>query len=66
MRRGSLEETAKEQRMKYSEFFRNMVRVYEDYQEEKAFRTLQEYGALRSQEMFDGEEVLFDSLYQDR
>lgn len=52
--------------MKYSEFFRNMVRVYEDYQEEKAFRTLQEYGALRSQEMFDGEEVLFDSLYQDR
>lgn len=43
-----------------------MVRVYEDYREEKEFRRLQRYGAIRTGERFGSEEELFDSLYSDR
>ena len=59
-------EMAEEQGMGSSELFREMVRVYEDYREEKEFRRLQRYGALRSRDRFGSEEELFDSLYQDR
>ena len=59
-------ELAEEQGMGSSELFREMVRVYEDYREEKEFRRLQRYGALRSQERFGSEEELFDFLYLDR
>lgn len=59
-------ELAEEQGMGSSELFREMVRVYENYREEKEFRRLQRYGALRSQDRFGSEEELFDSLYRDR
>ncbi len=59
-------EMAEEQGMGSSELFREMVRVYEDYREEKEFRRLQRYGALRSRDRLGSEEELFDSLYQDR
>ncbi len=59
-------ELAEEQGMGASELFREMVRVYEDYREEKEFRRLQRYGALRSQESFGSEEELFESLYLDQ
>ncbi len=59
-------ELAEDQGMGSSELFREMVRVYEDYREEKEFRRLQRYGALRSQERFGSEEELFESLYGDR
>ncbi len=59
-------ELAKERRMGSSELFREMVRVYEDYQEEKEFRRLQRYGALKAQDKFGSEEELFESLYLDR
>ncbi len=59
-------ELAEEQGMGSSELFREMVRVYEDYREEKEFRRLQRYGALRSQERFGSEEEIFDSLNLDR
>ena len=59
-------ELAELQGMGSSELFREMVRVYEDYREEKEFRRLQRYGALRSRDRFGSEEELFDSLYQDR
>ncbi|MDQ3589284.1 MAG: hypothetical protein M3392_03455 [Actinomycetota bacterium] len=49
-----------------SELFREMVRVYEDYREEKEFRRLQRYGVIRSQNMFGSEEDLFEALYSDR
>lgn len=49
-----------------SELFREMVRVYEDYREEKEFRRLQRYGAIRSLDRFGSEEELFDSPYSDR
>ncbi|MGB3635134.1 MAG: ribbon-helix-helix protein, CopG family [Rubrobacteraceae bacterium] len=64
--KSKFEELAKEREMGYSEFFREMTRVYEDYREEKEFRKLQRYGALRSQDRFGGEGELFDSLYLDR
>jgi len=57
---------AEEQGMGASELFREMVRVYEDYREEKEFRRLQRYGAIRSGDRFGSEEELFDSLYSDR
>ncbi len=49
-----------------SELFREMVRVYGAYREEKEFRRLQRYGALKSQGRFGSEEELFESLYLDR
>lgn len=57
---------AKEQGMSASELFREMVRVYEDYREEKEFRRLQRYGAIQTLERFGSEEELFESLYSDR
>ena len=57
---------AKEQGMGASELFREMVRVYEDYREEKEFRRLQRYGAIQTLERFGSEEELFESLYSDR
>ena len=57
---------AEEQGMGASELFREMVRVYEDYREEKEFRRLQRYGAIRTLERFGSEEDLFESLYSDR
>lgn len=59
-------ELAEEQAMGSSELFREMTRVYEDYREEKEFRRLQRYGAIRNQDSFGSEEELFDSLYEDR
>ncbi len=59
-------ELAEDQGMGSSELFREMVRVYEDYREEKEFRRLQRYGALRSRDRFGSEEELFESLYQNR
>jgi len=59
-------ELAEEQGMGASELFREMVRVYGDYREEKEFKRLQRYGALRSRGDFGSEEELFESLYQDR
>ena len=59
-------ELAETQGMGSSELFREMVRVYEEYREEKEFRRLQRYGALRSRDRFGGEEELFGSLYLDR
>lgn len=56
-------ELAKEREMGYSEFFREMVRIYEECWEEKGFRRLQGYGALRSQDRFGSEGELFASLY---
>ena len=61
-----LKELEEEQGMGASELFREMVRVYEDYREEKEFRRLQRYGAIRSQGRFGSEEELFESLYLDR
>lgn len=57
---------AKEQGMGASELFREMVRVYEDYREEKEFRRLQRYGAIQTLERYGSEEELFESLYADR
>jgi metal-responsive CopG/Arc/MetJ family transcriptional regulator len=57
---------AEEQGMGSSELFREMTRVYEDYREEKEFRRLQRYGAIRTQDRFGSEEELFDSLHRDR
>lgn len=57
---------AEEQGMGASELFREMVRVYEDYREEKEFRRLQRYGAIRTLDRFGSEEELFDVLYSDR
>ncbi len=57
---------AEEQGMGASELFREMVRVYEDYREEKEFRRLQRYGAIRAADRFGSEEELFESLYSDR
>lgn len=57
---------AEEQGMGASELFREMVRVYEDYREEKEFRRLQRYGAIQTLERFGSEEELFESLYADR
>ena len=57
---------AEEQGMGASELFREMVRVYEDYREEKEFRRLQRYGAIRTGDRFGSEEELFDSLYSER
>lgn len=59
-------ELAEEQGMGASELFRNMVRVYGDYREEKEFRRLQRHGALRSQDRFGSEEELFRFLYGER
>ena len=59
-------ELAETQGMGSSELFREMVRVYEEYREEKEFRRLQRYGALRSRDRFGSEEELFGSLYLDR
>ena len=49
-----------------SELFREMVRVYEDYREEREFRRLQRYGVLRSRDRFGSEEELFEFLYLER
>ena len=62
----SFKELAEEQGMGASELFREMVRVYEDYREEKEFRRLQRYGAIRVADRFGSEEELFESLYSDR
>ncbi len=43
-----------------------MVRVYEDYREEKEFRRLQRHSALRSRDRFGSEEELFGFLYLER
>ena len=59
-------ELAETQGMGSSELFREMVRVYEEYREEKEFRRLQRYGALRSRDRFGSEEEMFGSLYLDR
>jgi metal-responsive CopG/Arc/MetJ family transcriptional regulator len=59
-------EMAEGQGMGASELFREMVRVYEDYREEKEFRRLQRYGAIQTLERFGSEEELLDSLYSDR
>ncbi|CAN5725940.1 hypothetical protein BH24ACT21_BH24ACT21_17160 [soil metagenome] len=55
--------------MKYSEFFREMVRIYQSYRGDEEFRWLQRYGKLKSWkswERFDSEEKLFEYLYLDR
>ena len=52
--------------MGMSQLFWEMVRVYEDYRQEKEFRRLQRYGALKSQGRFGSDEELFESLYLDR
>lgn len=57
---------AEEQSMGASELFREMVRVYEDYREEKEFRRLQRYGAIQSRGRFESEEELFEFLYSER
>ncbi len=57
---------AEEQGMDASKFFREMVRVYEGYREEKEFWGLQRYGAIRTLDRFGSEEELCDSLYSDR
>ena len=57
---------AEEQGMGASELFREMVRVYEDYREEKEFRRLQRYGVIRSQDRFGSEGDLFEALYSER
>lgn len=59
-------ELAEEQGMGASELFREMVRIYEDYREEKEFWRLQRYGAIRSGDRFGSEEELFAFLYSDR
>ena len=59
-------ELAKERKMGFCELFREMVRVYEDCQEEKEFRRLQRHGTFRAQDRFGSEEELFESLYLDR
>lgn len=59
-------ELAEEQGMGASELFREMVRVYEDYREEKEFRRLQRYGAIQTGDGFGSEEDLFEYLYSDR
>ena len=59
-------ELAEEQGMGASELFRDMVRVYGDYREEKEFRRLQRHGALKVRGRFVNEEDLFESLYLDR
>jgi predicted transcriptional regulator len=64
--KNEFKQLAEDQGMGASELFREMVRVYEDYWEEKEFRRLQRYGAIRTQGRFGSEEELFDSLYQDR
>ncbi len=64
--KNEFKQLAEDQGMGASELFREMVRVYEDYHEEKEFRRLQRYGAIRSQGRFGSEEELFDSLYRDR
>jgi metal-responsive CopG/Arc/MetJ family transcriptional regulator len=64
--RQEFKQLAEQQGMGASELFREMVRVYEDYREEKEFRRLQRYGAIRSGDKFGSEEELFDSLYSDR
>ncbi len=56
---------AKKQGIGASKLYREMMRVYEDYREEKEFRRLQRYGTLRSQDRFGNEEKLFNFLYQD-
>lgn len=55
-----------EHSMGTSALFREMMRVYVDYREEKKFRRLQRYGAIRTRDRFGSEEELFDSLYSDR
>lgn len=57
---------AEEQGMGASELFREMVRVYEDYREEKELQRLQWYGSRRTLDRFGSEEELFDALYSDR
>ncbi|MDP9409401.1 MAG: ribbon-helix-helix protein, CopG family [Actinomycetota bacterium] len=59
-------ELAEEQGMGASELFREMIRVYEDYREEREFRRLQRRGAMQTLERFGSEEELFDYLYSDR
>ena len=61
-----VKELAEEQGMGASELFREMVRVYGDYREEKEFRRLQRHGALRSGDRFGSEEELFGFLYGER
>jgi metal-responsive CopG/Arc/MetJ family transcriptional regulator len=60
------EELAEEQGMEASELFREMVRVYGDYREEKEFRRLQRHGALLFRDRFGSEEELFGLLYLER
>lgn len=60
------EELAEGQGIEASELFREMVRVYEDYREEKEFRLLQRCGAIQTLDRFGSEEKLFDSLYSYR
>ncbi|HEX6709478.1 MAG TPA: hypothetical protein VF068_04030 [Rubrobacter sp.] len=43
-----------------------MVRVYEDYREEKEFRRFQRYEAVQTLERFGSEEELFEFLYADK
>ena len=62
----TFKELAEEQGMGSSELFRDMVRVYEVYWEEKEFRRPQRYSAIRTADRFRSEEELFDSLYSDR
>ncbi len=64
--KNEFKQLAEDQGMGASELFREMVRVYEDYREEKEFRRLQRYGAIRTQDRFGSEEELFDFLYRDR
>lgn len=59
-------ELAEEQGMGASELFRDMVRVYGDYREEKEFRRLQRHGTLSSRDRFGSEEELFGFLYGER
>lgn len=59
-------EFADQQGIGASERFREMVRVYGDYREDKELRRLQRHGALRSRDRFGSEEELFDFLYGER
>ena len=59
-------ELTEEQGMGASELFREMMRVYDGYREEKELRRLQRYGVIRLQGRFGSEEELFEALYSDR
>ena len=62
-----LRQLAEQQGMGASELFRDMVRLYKRYQEEREFRRLQRYGATKVRELgIESEEALLHVLDADR